>query len=168
MKQKEAPEDPEHLRRLSHLLAQRVGLWGAQLGAPGIWLLPVAFPMVMAYGGMLGLLGIPLPGIELGIAMSAVVLGAMVLAEARPHLWVTLLIVGIFASFHGHAHGTELPAGQNALLYSMGFVLATGLLHGSGIAIGLIHRWPVGRIALRGAGAGVALAGVGFLWGALA
>jgi len=75
--------------------------------------------------------------------------------------------VGFFGVFHGYAHGTELPAGENALLYSVGFVIATGCLHLTGIAIGLIHRWPVGRIALRTAGAVVALAGVSFLWGAV-
>ncbi len=152
-----------------HVLAMvAVGLWGAQLGAPAIWLLPVAFPMVMALGGMMGLLGIPLPGVELGIAASAVVLGAMVLAEKRPPLWVAAAIVGVFAVFHGHAHGTELPAGENGLLYSMGFVMATGCLHGVGIGIGLIHRWAAGRIILRVAGATVAVAGLFFLFSALA
>jgi hydrogenase/urease accessory protein HupE len=97
--------------------------------------------MVMALGGMEGLLGIPLPGVEIGIALSALVLGAMVLTEKRPPLWVAAVIVGGFAIFHGHAHGTEMPAGQSGLLYSMGFVIATGCVHGVGIGIGLIHRW---------------------------
>ena len=147
-----------------HVLAMvAVGLWGAQLGAPAMWLLPVTFPMVMALGAMMGLLGSPLPGVEIGIALSALVLGAMVLAEKRPPLWVAAVIVGIFAIFHGHAHGTELPAGQSGLLYSMGFVMATGCLHGVGIGIGLIHRWTAGRVILRVAGATVAVAGVFFL-----
>jgi urease accessory protein len=77
-------------------------------------------------------------------------------------------VVAFFAVFHGHAHGTELEAGQNAMLYSLGFVIATGLLHGVGIAIGLIQRWHLGRQVLRGAGALVAAAGVYFLWGAVA
>jgi urease accessory protein len=152
-----------------HVLAMiAVGLWGAQLGAPAMWLLPVAFPIVMALGAMLGLLGIPLPGVEIGIALSAIVLGAMVLAEKRPALWVAVGIVGFFAIFHGHAHGTELPAGQSGLLYSMGFVTATGCLHGVGIGIGLIHRWAAGRVILRVAGATVAVAGIYFLFSALA
>lgn len=151
-----------------HVLAMvAVGLWGVQLGAPAIWLLPVTFPMVMALGGMLGLLGIPLPGVEIGIALSALVLGAMVLAEKRPALWVAAVIVGIFAIFHGHAHGTELPAGESGLLYSMGFVIATGCLHGVGICIGLIHRWAAGRVILRVAGAMVVVAGIYFLFSAL-
>jgi urease accessory protein len=151
-----------------HVLAMvAVGLWGAQLGAPAIWLLPVTFPLVMAFGGFLGLVGVPLPGVEIGIALSAIVLGAMVATQSRPPVWVAAAAVGFFAVFHGHAHGTELPAGQSGLLYSIGFVIATGCLHATGIAIGLIHRWRQGRIALRGAGAVVTAAGVFFLWRAL-
>jgi urease accessory protein len=153
---------------LDHVVAMvAVGLWGAQLGAPAVWLLPVTFPMVMAFGGMLGLLGIALPGAEIGIAASAIVLGAAVLAEWRPPLAVAAVLVGAFAVFHGHAHGTELPAGADGFAYSVGFVVATGLLHGVGIALGLVHRWPAGRAAMRVAGAGVAAAGAWFLWGAV-
>lgn len=154
---------------LDHVLAMiAVGLWGAQLGAPAIWLLPVTFPLVMAFGGFLGLLGVPLPGVEAGIAVSAILLGSMVATQARPPLWLAALVVAFFAVFHGHAHGTELPDGQSGLAYSIGFVIATGCLHATGIAIGLVHRWPRGRIALRGAGALVGMAGVFFLWRALA
>jgi urease accessory protein len=152
-----------------HILAMVcVGLWGAQLGAPAIWLLPVTFPLVMAFGGLLGLLGVPLPGVEVGIALSAVLLGIAVLAELRPPLWAAAAVVGFFAVFHGHAHGTELPAGASGLLYSLGFVAATGMLHGVGIGIGTMHRWSWGRAALRAAGAVIAAAGLYFLWRALA
>lgn len=151
-----------------HVIAMfAVGLWGAQLGAPAIWLLPVVFPMMMAGGGMLGLMGIPIPGVEIGIAVSAVVLGFMVLAEARLKIQLAMAVVAFFAIFHGHAHGTELPAGQSGLLYSIGFVAATGCLHGFGIAIGLIHRWQAGRLVLRGAGSVVCAAGIYFLVRAL-
>jgi urease accessory protein len=151
-----------------HVLAMvAVGLWGAQLGPPAIWLLPVTFPMVMAFGGMLALAGIPLPGSEIGIALSAIALGLVVMAEARPKLPVAAALVGFFAIFHGYAHGTELPAGANGLLYSVGFVIATGCLHGIGISIGLVHRWRPGRLALRIAGGVVAAAGAVFLWEAL-
>jgi urease accessory protein len=154
---------------LDHILAMvAVGLWGAQLGRPAIWLLPVTFPMVMAFGGMLGLMGLALPGIEIGIAVSAIILGVMVGLEARPRLWVAALVGGFFAIFHGHAHGTELPAGADALLYSIGFVVATGCLHAAGIGLGLIHRWPAGKVMLRATGLAVALAGAGFLWQAVA
>ena len=153
---------------LDHVLAMvAVGLWGAQLGAPAIWMLPVAFPMMMAFGGMLGLIGLPLPGVEAGIAISAIVLGIMVMLETRPALPVAVAIVAFFAVFHGHAHGTELQPGQNAMLYSLGFVIATGLLHAAGIAIGLIHRWDAGRKLLRAAGALIMACGFFFLWSAV-
>src|SRR5262252_8257146 len=147
-----------------HVVAMvAVGLWGALLAAPAIWLLPVVFPLVMAVGGVIGILGIPIPGVEIGIAVSAIVLGAMVAAGARPPLWVAAVLVGAFAIFHGHAHGTELPPGADAVAFSLGFVIATGLLHLAGIAFGLIARWPAGRIAVRAAGGAIALAGVAFL-----
>ena len=153
---------------LDHVLAMiSVGLWGAQLGHPAVWILPVVFPMVMAFGGFLGLMGV-LTLVVGGIAVSAILLGLMGALEARPPLWVAAGLVGFGGIFHGYAHGTELPAGENALLYSVGFVIATGCLHGVGIGIGVAHRWSAGRIALRLAGAVVALAGVYFLWGALA
>jgi urease accessory protein len=150
---------------LDHVVAMiAVGLWGAQLGAPAIWVLPVAFPMVMAMGGMLGLLGVPLPGMEVGIAASAILLGAAVMMELRPPIALAAALVGFFAIFHGYAHGSELPAGESGLLYSIGFVMATGCLHGVGISIGLVHRWSWGQRALRVAGAAIALAGIFFMW----
>jgi urease accessory protein len=151
-----------------HVIAMiAVGLWGAFLGAPAIWLLPVVFPTVMAFGGALGVAGVPLPGVEVGIALSAIVLGAMIALAARPPLWIAASVVGAFAVFHGHAHGTELPQAANALAFSAGFVIATGLLHLSGIAFGLIVKWPKGRIAVRVAGGAIAAAGVGFLVGVI-
>jgi urease accessory protein len=153
---------------LDHVLAMvAVGLWGAQLGTPAVWVLPVAFPMVMAFGGMLGLIGVPLPGIEYAIALSAILLGAAVMFEVRPPLWMAALLVGFFAIFHGHAHGTELPAGQSAVLYSIGFVMATGCLHALGIGIGTIHRWQWGKGILRLAGGLVTIGGAFFMWKAI-
>lgn len=142
-----------------------VGLWGAFLGSPAIWILPVVFPLVMAFGGALGVLGVPVPAVETGIAASAVVLGLMVALAAKPPIWVAALIVGVFAIFHGHAHGTELPEAANPLAYSLGFVIATGLLHIGGIAFGLLVRWPAGKLAVQAGGGAIALAGVGFLTG---
>lgn len=151
-----------------HLLAMlAVGLWGAQLGAPGVWLLPVTFPMIMAVGGTLGLMGLKLPFVELGVAASAIALGICVLLEAKPPLAAAAVLVGFFGIFHGNAHGTELPPGASGLMYSMGFVIATGSIHMCGVAIGLIHRWQSGRVALRVAGAAVGLAGCLFLWNAV-
>jgi urease accessory protein len=140
-----------------------VGLWGAFLGTPAIWLLPIVFPLVMALGGVLGILGVPLPGVEIGIAVSAVVLGMMVALAVRPHLAIAAILVGAFAIFHGYAHGAELPEGGNAVAYSVGFVIATGLLHLVGIAIGLLTRWPAGVTAVRFAGSAIAIAGLVFL-----
>jgi urease accessory protein len=144
-----------------------VGLWGASLGRPALWVLPLVFPLAMAAGGVLGVLGVPLPGVEAGIAASALILGLMVALTARPPLRVAALLVGAFAVFHGHAHGTELPEGAGAAVYALGFVLATALLHLAGIALGLLLATPLGRTAVRGAGGGVGLAGLGFLSGAL-
>ncbi len=154
---------------LDHVVAMvAVGLWGAQLGAPAIWMLPVAFPLVMALGGMLGLLGVPLPATELGIAASAIMLGAAVTLQWRPPLALAALLVGFFAIFHGYAHGSELPPGANGLLYSFGFVIATGCLHAVGITIALVNRGTWGQRAVRFAGAAIALTGVVFLRKAIA
>lgn len=142
-----------------------VGIWGAFLGAPAIWLLPIVFPLVMTIGGALGVMGVPLPGVEVGIAGSAIILGLAVLFAARPPLWIAAVIVGIFAIFHGHAHGTELPEAADPIAFAVGYVVATGLLHLASIAIGLLVRWPVGVKAVRATGAVIAVAGVGFLLG---
>ncbi len=147
-----------------HVVAMvAVGLWGAFLGRPAIWLLPVVFPLVMALGGALGVLGVPLPAVEIGIAASAIVLGAMVAFAVRLPLWVAALIVGVFAIFHGHAHGTELPEAASPIAYSLGFVIATGLLHAAGIAISLVTRWPQGKTVVRACGGLIAAVGVFFL-----
>jgi urease accessory protein len=149
-----------------HVVAMvAVGLWGAFLGAPANWLLPIVFPLVMAAGGALGILGLGLPSVEVGIAMSALVLGLCVALALRPPLWIAALIVGAFAIFHGHAHGTELPGTANPVAYAVGFVLATGLLHLAGIAFGMLVRWEQGRLAVRAGGGVIALAGLAFLAG---
>ena len=154
---------------LDHILAMvAVGIWGAQLGNPAMWILPITFPLMMTIGAMMGLLGIPVPGIEVGIALSAIVLGCMILGEVKFSLVAAVVTVGVFAVFHGHAHGTELPPGQNGLLYSMGFVVGTGCLHAVGIALGLLYGIRSGRWALRIAGGFIAFMGVVFLWGAVA
>jgi len=140
-----------------------VGLWGAFLGRPAIYILPITFPLVMAVGGALGILGVPLPHVEAGIAASALVLGICVMMAARPPLWIAAIAVGFFAIFHGHAHGTELPEAANPFGYAMGFVIATGLLHLSGIAFGALTRSGTGRVVVQGAGALIALAGIVFL-----
>lgn len=153
------------LTGLDHMVAMfAVGLWGAFLGARAMWTLPVVFPVVMALGGAAGVLGVPLPAVETCIALSAIVLGVMVAFAVKPPLWIAAVVVGFFAIFHGHAHGTELPKSANALAYAVGFVIATGLLHLSGIAAGLLARWPWGKIAVRVGGGVIAGVGFGFLF----
>ena len=144
-----------------------VGLWGAFLGPPAIWLLPVTFPLVMALGGALGVAGVPVPGIETGIAASALIIGVAVLLALRPPLVAAAVIVGFFAIFHGHAHGAEMPQAASPLAYAAGFVIGTGLLHLAGIALGLLARSQTGALAVRAMGGVIAMAGLGFLTGAL-
>jgi urease accessory protein len=145
-----------------------VGLWGAFLGQPAIWVLPVAFPLVMAGGGALALAGVGVPAVEIGIAASALVIGLMVALAARPPLAVAAAVVALFAVFHGHAHGTEMPLAANPIAYAVGFVIATGLLHLAGIALGVATRAPMGATAVRAGGVVIAVAGAYFLYGSLA
>ncbi len=143
-----------------HLVAMvAVGLWGAQLGRPGVWVLPICFPAVMAVGAVLGILGVPLPAPELAIALSALVLGIAVALAVPAPFWAAGIVVSVFAVFHGYAHGRELPEASNALAYGVGFVVATGMLHGIGILIGTLTRWRTGVYVVRALG--VAIAGLG-------
>ena len=153
---------------LDHVVAMvAVGLWGAFLGKPAIWILPVVFPLVMAFGGALGVAGVEIPYIETGIALSGIVIGLAVAFAIRPPIWLAAIIVGAFAIFHGHAHGTELPNSANPLIYSIGFVTGTGLLHLAGILIGELTRWSWGELLVRASGAVIALVGLAFLLGHL-
>jgi urease accessory protein len=154
------------LSGLDHMLAMVcVGIWGAELGAPAVWLLPIAFPLIMAVGGAFGVVGVPLPAGELLIALSVVVLGTLVALAWELPVAVALTIVGIFAIAHGHAHGMEMPGAADALGFTIGFVLATGLLHLTGIAIGVLTRWPAGVLAIRACGCAVAVTGCYFVVG---
>ncbi len=149
-----------------HVVAMvAVGLWGAFLGMPAIWILPVVFPLVMALGGAMGVIGVPLPAVETGISVSGVVLGLLIAFAVRAPIWVAAVIVGVFAVFHGHAHGTELPEAFSAYGYAVGFVVGTGLLHLVGIAFGFLTTSRAGTVAVRGAGGVIALVGAAFLFG---
>jgi len=151
-----------------HLLAMvSVGLWGAFLGRPLIVALPVLFPTVMAIGGALGIAGVPLPPVEIGIALSVLVLGAMIAGAVRAPVWLACTIVAVFAIFHGYAHGKELPSAADPVGYSLGFVLATGMLHVVGIGIGLLNDRPGGAVVTRSLGGLIAATGVWFLYAAL-
>jgi urease accessory protein len=149
-----------------HVVAMvAVGLWGAVLGRQAIWILPIVFPLVMAFGAALGVAGIPVPYIETGIALSGVVLGLLIVFLIKAPIPVAAVLVGLFAIFHGHAHGTELPEAANPIAYAVGFVIATGLLHLAGILFGTLMGSEIGKWAVRAGGAIIALVGAAFLVG---
>lgn len=135
-----------------HLLAMvAVGLWGAFLGRPLLYLLPVIFPLMMVMGAELGMLDAPMPPVEIGIAVSLLALGTAIAAGWSAPVWLACSIVGVFALFHGYAHGRELPSAANPYAYSAGFVLATGSLHVFGILLGTLKMRSLG-FAIAGAG----------------
>lgn len=151
-----------------HLLAMvSVGIWGAVLRRPLLVVLPVLFPAMMAVGGLIGIAALPFPPVEIGIALSVLSLGGAVAAGWRAPVWAAVLLVGVFALFHGYAHGRELPGAADPVLYSVGFMLATGALHLAGIAIGLVRDRRGGEAVTRWIGGGVAAAGCVFLWRAV-
>lgn len=156
------------LTGLDHLLAMvAVGVWGAILGRPLIVALPVIFPLMMVLGGLLGMFGAPFPPVELGVALSVLGLGAAIAAAWRAPVWAACGLVAAFALCHGYAHGRELPASADPVGYSAGFVLATGLLHLAGVAVGLLSERPAGARPVRAGGAAIALCGLAFLVQAL-
>lgn len=156
------------LSGVDHLLAMfSVGLWGAYLGRPLIFALPVIFPAVMVVGGLLGIAGVSVPPVEIGIALSVCLLGAAIAAAYKAPVWLACALVGVFGLFHGYAHGQELPTASDPVAYGLGFVLATGALHGAGIAVGLLSERPAGRAATRALGGAIATAGLWFLFRAL-
>jgi urease accessory protein len=144
-----------------------VGIWGALLGRPLLVVLPVVFPLVMALSGMAAIMGMTLPPVEIGIALSVIALGGVIALALRPPAWVAIALVAVFAVFHGYAHGQELPSLADPVGYSIGFVTMTGALHLSGIGIGLVDRLRGGRAALRATGVAIAACGVWFLGQAL-
>ena len=156
---------------LDHLLAMiAVGLFAAARGGKALWLVPLAFVAMMVGGGALAMAGIQMPMVELAIALSVVVLGAAVALRLSLPLTGAMALVGAFALFHGHAHGSEMPAAASAATYALGFVLATALLHAVGVGIGLaagIGSRRAGQWAMRATGSVVALAGVGILAGVI-
>jgi urease accessory protein len=154
------------LNGADHLLAMvAVGLWGAFLGRPLIYILPTVFPTVMAGGAILGMAAVELPPIELGIALSVLLLGLLTAAAKSLPIWAASAIVAFFAIFHGFAHGQELPVAADPVGYSAGFVLSTGLLHLLGIALGALTRLPRPfALVPRYLGGLIALAGTYFLY----
>ena len=152
-----------------HLLAMlSVGILSAQIGGRAIWTVPATFVSVMALGGLLGLVDIGLTVTELGIAISLVILGLVIAAERRISILVAMIGVGFFAIFHGYAHGSEVPDTAEPLLYALGFLLGTALIHIAGVVIGDISRhYERGKVALRVGGALIAMVGFLFVFGIL-
>jgi len=147
-----------------HLLAMvAVGIWGAFLRRPLIVLLPIVFPTIMAFGAALGMSAVPFPPVEIGIAVSVIVLGSAIALAWRAPIWAAVTIVAIFGLFHGYAHGRELPSLADPIAFSLGFVIATGALHVAGIGLGLLHAKPGGVSLTRLLGAAIALAGLWYL-----
>lgn len=156
---------------VDHVLAMvMVGMFAAQLGGRAVYLVPAAFLSVMAIGGAVGFASIPVPFVELGIGMSIVVLGTAVAHGFRTVIPLAMALVGFFALFHGYAHGAEMRETVAGLAYGAGFIVATALLHASGIALGLMmasKAGPRGKTLVRAAGALVAVAGVGLITGVI-
>jgi urease accessory protein len=159
------------LSGLDHILAMvLVGLYAAQLGGRAIWLVPASFVCLMAFGGALGVAGVPVPFTELGIGLSVVVFGGVVAFGLRLAPALAMALVGFFAIFHGHAHGTEMPETAAGLAYGLGFVAATVLLHTTGVAAGLTlgqRTTARARVLVRWLGGAASLAGVALLTGVL-
>jgi urease accessory protein len=152
------------LHGLDHILAMiAVGLWAAQLGGRARWMVPVSFVGVMALGGALAMAGLRVPFTKEGIMLSLLVFGILIAVAARFPLAASMAIVGLFAFFHGHSHGTEMPANAVGYAYGVGFALATALLHACGIGIGTLAQQSAKLPVIRFAGAAIAGAGI-CLW----
>jgi urease accessory protein len=156
---------------LDHILAMvAVGLFAARLGGRALWLVPASFVVTMAAAGVAGMAGFALPYVEAGIALSILVLGAAIALETTMPVAAAMGLVAVFAVFHGHAHGAEMPETMSGLAYGAGFVAATAALHALGIGLGLfIGRAGemFGRRVLQVGGTAAALAGAALLAGAM-
>ena len=156
---------------LDHVLAMvMVGVFAWQLGGRALWLVPTTFVAVMAVAGALGIAGIGVPFVEIGIAVSVVVFGAVVAFDLKAPTVAVMGVVGLFAVFHGHAHGAEIPEDTGGVTYAAGFMIATALLHLAGISAGFLIGKAgehYGSLAARLAGGSVTVAGVVLLVGVL-
>ena len=148
------------LMGLDHLLAMlAVGLWAAQLGGRARWMVPAAFVAVMSVASVLGMQGVAVPMVESVILCSVVILGLLIATMARLPLAASVALVGVFAAFHGLAHGMEVPANASGVTYTAGFALATAALHGAGLALAAVLQRGAAMGWVRVAGAAVAIAG---------
>jgi urease accessory protein len=148
------------LSGLDHICAMvAVGLWAAQMGGRSIWAIPLTFINVMALGGILAMMGINLPLVETGIVISLLTLGVLIAASLRLPLVASVIIVGLFATFHGLAHGAEMPETASALAYAAGFIIATAFLHGCGVGLGVAIQRLASPKIVRYAGTAIVLCG---------
>ncbi|MES2103588.1 MAG: HupE/UreJ family protein [Pseudomonadota bacterium] len=146
---------------LDHLLAMLgIGLWAAQNRRSALWVLPIAFPLMMVLGAALATMGLTMSFVEPGIAGSVAVLGLLIAFTVRMPVWAAAILVSLFGMFHGYAHGVEMPRDATLGMFSLGFVLATLLLHLAGVAIGLLARHPRALSAVRLGGVGIAAVGM--------
>jgi len=146
------------------------GIFAYQLGGRALWLVPLTFVGVMTFGGFLGVMGVQVPFVEVGIALSVIVLGAIVAFGVKAPVAVAMGVVGLFAIVHGHAHGSEMPLDTSGVEYAAGFMMATALLHAIGIGIGFLIGMTgktLGDNAYRVAGGVASVAGVALLLGYL-
>lgn len=157
------------LSGLDHQLAMiLVGVFAYRLGGRALWLVPLTFVVIMALGGALGVSGLSLPFVEIAIALSVVVLGAVIALGVRAPIALAMALVGLFAVFHGHAHGSEMPLDASGVEYGLGFMFATALLHAFGIALGFLLGLSAERLGAntyRIAGALASIAGLAMLFG---
>ncbi len=153
------------LAGLDHILAMiAVGLWVAQLGGRAYWSVPLAFVGMMVLGAVAAAAGLTLPAVESGMAASVLILGLLIAFSARMAIPLGMVLVGVFALFHGHAHGTELPQAASAASYGLGMLLATISLHATGLGAGILFRRAA--VLLRIGGAMIAAAGA-MMWGGM-
>jgi urease accessory protein len=156
---------------VDHVLAMvTIGLFAFQLGGRALWAVPATFVAAMGLGGLLGAAGFALPQVELGIALSVAALGTLVATGAKTPVAPAMALAGVFAVFHGHAHGSEMPAAASALGYGAGFLLATALLHATGLGLGFVAArisQSRGRLAFQATGSVIAVAGLAMLGGVI-
>ncbi|OWY28304.1 HupE/UreJ family protein [Herbaspirillum robiniae] len=145
---------------IDHLLAMlAVGLWAAQNKQRALWVLPLAFPLMMVVGALMAIGGLSVPAVETGIAASVAVMGLLIAFAVRMPLWASASVVSLFALFHGYAHGAELPHGSSAALYGAGFILATAILHATGLIVGMVAGQKMADRVVRIGGVGIAAVG---------
>lgn len=145
---------------LDHMLAMvAVGIWAVQTGGRSVWMVPLSFVTVMLLGGLMAYMGVHLPFVEQGIGISVIFLGLLILSAVTLTPALGSALVGVFALFHGYAHGAELPHLSVAMSYTAGFVFATALLHGAGLVAGHWLKQGRAQVALRYLGGAIALGG---------